>query len=195
MLKNSLDVIVSGEVLTRDQHLDCMRDYHDQHSDWSERYFSRPSENGKSSYAVLKDSIGIPTRTDFQILDLGCGIGTFCKYLDINADSKLVYTGIDISGQCLKSAEQTLSSSQVSFKLSPADQLPFDDELFDAVVSHMAFTMFKPILIAAKEAFRVLKHGGIFSVILPAVWSPCRQPNTALDSGIRDIIKDILMFP
>src|SRR6476661_567278 len=50
-----------------------------------------------------------------------------------------------------------------------ANELPFEDERFDAVSCRMGFMFFPDMLQAAKEMLRVLKPGGRLAT---SVWGP-----------------------
>jgi ubiquinone/menaquinone biosynthesis C-methylase UbiE len=190
-MKNKyLNLVLAGETLTRDQHVEYMREFHNSNTDLSELYFSRPSEYGISTYEVLRDAINIPKTEEFRILDLGCSVGTFCNFLDLSENLLLTYTGIDVSDESLRTAKSRYQN-RAEFINAAADSLPFADNIFDAVVSHMAFSMFKPIHTAMQESIRVLKKGGVFSIILPAVWSKCVNPNIELSVGVRRIISEV----
>ncbi len=191
MTKNFLDAIILGDTLDPDQISNCMKEYHNTHVDWSEQYFSRPSEFGETSYELLSRSLEIPSQGPVSILDLGCGIGTFYKLLPDGLRSRISYSGIDISEKCVESAKNRFAGESACFSVASAANLSFGNESFDAVVSHMAFSMFKPIRAAASEAVRVLRKGGSFSVIFPAVWTASRNQNQALSSGIREIVKSV----
>ncbi|MDW8055619.1 MAG: class I SAM-dependent methyltransferase [Elusimicrobiota bacterium] len=96
-------------------------------------------------------------------LEIGCGSGAFTEFL---ATLNLDLTAIDISDKCINYAKQHIK--QVSFQVGDVEQLDFDDNTFDIVVSgavihHFADNLFNVI----KEIYRVLKFDGKFFAYEP----------------------------
>jgi len=107
-----------------------------------------------------------------KMLDIGCGNGALAieagkKY----STAKII--GIDYWGSqweyskesCEKNAQIAGVADRTSFQKASAAKLPFADEFFDITVSNFVFhevldTKDKKDVI--KEAFRVLKKGGLF---------------------------------
>ena len=73
--------------------------------------------------------------------------------------------GVDINDGMLSVARQKAPS--ISFQEGRAEELPFDDELFDAVVCQFGLMFFADRTKAIQEMVRVLKPGGRLTV---AVW-------------------------
>lgn len=93
-----------------------------------------------------------------QILDVGCGTGALLKSLTLKSPlTKL--TGVDLSGEMLKVARQRLGSG-IDLEQACSENLPFDDAMFDLVVSTSALHYFRKPMAALKERFRVLKPSG-----------------------------------
>ena len=91
-----------------------------------------------------------------KTLDIGCGFGDFLRYDREN------FIGIDINEEALSFCK----SKKYNVQRGSANQLPFPNESFDAVVAlqiiehltpEMAYQMFK-------EVKRVLKSGGEFII-------------------------------
>tara|TARA_Y100000310_G_C20617856_1_gene781628 strand:+ start:230 stop:847 length:618 start_codon:yes stop_codon:yes gene_type:complete len=103
-----------------------------------------------------------------KILDLGCGSGrNFAKI------SGLSWYGVDFSKQMLKYAKKRAEKLGINLdeiKKAEADNLPFEDNYFDAVLCYAVLHGIdgnkkrKKIL---KEIYRVLKSGGVGFV---SVW-------------------------
>jgi ubiquinone/menaquinone biosynthesis C-methylase UbiE len=108
-----------------------------------------------------------------QALDIGTGNGPLAIRLAKQYPQARV-TGIDFWGSdweysqnaCERNALAEGVSERTEFRKASASHLPFEDEQFDAVVSHFVF---HEVADAAdkrdviKEALRVLKRGGSFS--------------------------------
>lgn len=99
-----------------------------------------------------------------KVLDVGCGVGDFCEAINFYRPDLEVY-GIDISKKAIEVAKTRVKNA--NFKVSDAQELPFKDSFFDAVlcfdlIEHVRFPQK-----ALKEACRVLKPGGIFHAHIP----------------------------
>lgn len=109
-----------------------------------------------------------------RLLDIGCGAGALtirCAKIFSEAD----LTGMDYWGtewsyakeQCEKNAQIEGVSDRTAFIKGDASKLDFADEEFDAVVSNFVFhevRTAKNKLDVVREALRVLKKGGYFSL-------------------------------
>jgi len=121
-------------------------------------------------FPVILDLTTRPVRPDCeallsdvhgQVLELGVGSGA---NLPLYGDSVESVTGIEPDAVLLGKANERLKKSPTAFPASliagDAQQLTFDDASFDAVVACLVFCTIPDPLIAAREAFRVLKPGG-----------------------------------
>jgi ubiquinone/menaquinone biosynthesis C-methylase UbiE len=103
-----------------------------------------------------------------RVLDVACGTGNLAIPL---ARSGCIVTGVDIAPNLLEQARERASSEglNATFDEGDAEQLPYADGSFDAVVT-MFGAMFapRPELVAAELA-RVLKSGGLLAM---ANWDP-----------------------
>lgn len=110
--------------------------------------------------------VNIPSGS--SVLDVACGTGNSAIPL---TRAGCVVTGVDIAINLLEQARERARSEgmDISFIEGDAEQLPFPDASFDAVVS-MFGAMFapRPELVAAEFA-RVLKPGGLLAM---ANWDP-----------------------
>lgn len=101
-----------------------------------------------------------------SVLDLGCGTGTATRAIASRLrDARVV--GVDLSPYMVFAARlKAQSLSNVSFIHANAEELPFEDESFDAVTASLLFheTPLDAALRIMKEARRVLKTGGKFVV-------------------------------
>ncbi len=100
---------------------------------------------------------------DMDLLDIGCGPGSITNILAQNAKSVI---GIDIDGETIRSAQAIAERENITnlrFMHASMLALPFEDNSFDAVTFHaVLYHLDQATLDAAlREAFRVLKPGGI----------------------------------
>ena len=96
-----------------------------------------------------------------DILEIGCGTGNFTKGL---AKSKAHIIAIDLSEELLDLAKDKTFENNVEFRVGDAENLPFGDNSFDAVVGNSVLHHCS-LECALKEIKRVIKNGGkvIFS--------------------------------
>lgn len=94
-----------------------------------------------------------------KVLDIGCGTGRLARVLiEKNAD----YTGVDISEEMLKIAKK--KNTKGKFLEADIEELPFEDESFDVIICAFVIVHVGDLKEAFREAYRVLKKGGIFVV-------------------------------
>ena len=113
-------------------------------------------------YAEVIDALNLGT--DDRVLDVGCGTGVVTRAI---TDRLLkmgngIVMGIDAAGKMIWGAREKRGTDNCRFETAAAEDLPFDDESFDSVVSTLFFHHIQLDLkeIAFKEIFRVLKPGG-----------------------------------
>ncbi|WP_328349672.1 methyltransferase domain-containing protein [Mycobacterium sp. NBC_00419] len=104
-----------------------------------------------------------------QIADIACGTGILADRIQRELDTDAVY-GVDMSDGMLREAQAR--SAQVNWLKGPAEQLPFDDDALDAVVTTSAFHFFDQPA-ALRDFHRVLRPGGMVAV---ATISPPAPP-------------------
>jgi ubiquinone/menaquinone biosynthesis C-methylase UbiE len=103
-----------------------------------------------------------------RILDIGCGTGIVteevAKRLDPDAGGYAM--GIDAAGKMVEGAREKRGSATCRFEAAAAEDLPFENESFDSVVSSLFFHHIQLDLKkkAFSEACRVLKAGGRLAI-------------------------------
>lgn len=138
-----------------------------QRSRWDDTYAknkdffgAEPSEFGRRAAQRMKDH-GVK-----DVLEMGCGQGRD-TLLFLQKGFKV--TALDYAGNCLCQVRRSAEAAGLAFQLHTMQNdlrlgLPFKDGSFDAVYSHMLFTMQlteKELLEAFREVLRVLRPGGL----------------------------------
>jgi len=103
-----------------------------------------------------------------RVLDVACGTGVVA-ITAARAGARV--SGLDLTPQLLERARENahLATVEIDWREGDAEELPFDDGLFDAVVSQFGH-MFAPRPdIALNEMLRVLKPGGTIAF---STWPP-----------------------
>ena len=95
-----------------------------------------------------------------RVADIACGTGILADRIQHDLHPAEVY-GVDMSEGMLKQAQ--FRSSNIDWRRGPAEELPFDDEALDAVVTTSAFHFFDQPA-ALREFHRVLAPGGLAAV-------------------------------
>ncbi len=96
------------------------------------------------------------------VLDVGCGVGVTPCYLARTHGCRVV--GVDIlEGMIERSKERAKKEKvldRVEFRIADAQNLPFEDDLFDAVITESVTAFPEDKQKAVKEYARVTKPGG-----------------------------------
>jgi ubiquinone/menaquinone biosynthesis C-methylase UbiE len=112
-----------------------------------------------------------------RILDLGCGTGVLTRMIadQLNAKAGGVSMGIDAASKMINVARKKRENETCRFKVAAAEDLPFENSSFDAVISSLFFHHV-PLDLKEKslsEAFRVLRPQGrlvIADMHTPTSW-------------------------
>jgi SAM-dependent methyltransferase len=110
----------------------------------------------------LLDRAGL--RPGARVLDVACGTGVVAREAARRAGAEHV-TGLDINDEMLGVARE--KGPAISWRNGSAEDLPFSDASFEAVVCQFALMFFEDRQRALREMWRVLVPGGRLVV---AVW-------------------------
>jgi SAM-dependent methyltransferase len=101
-----------------------------------------------------------------RILETAAGTGIVTRAMLRRLPPSASIIATDLNQPMLDHAAQQVSSDRISFQKADAQELPFPDQSFDAVVCQFGVMFFPDRQKAYREARRVLKPGGrfIFSV-------------------------------
>ena len=128
------------------------------------RYLYRHLKPGwEDSLAIYIRSISQHVHTDTHVLDIGCGHGDFLR--DVYARTPHTY-GIDPDAEALAS-----NSIIQHTTVGSTDQLLFEDQFFDLVVSAWVLEHLEQPEQAFQEVYRVLKPGGRVIFLTPNAWN------------------------
>lgn len=105
--------------------------------------------------------------TNGQVLDVGTGTGRLAvEFAKLVPGVKVV--GLDLSEVALQLAQENIPSGdvslRVSFKMGNAEDIPFEDDTFDLVISSNTLHLVKNPVRMFNEVHRVLKPQGRFLI-------------------------------
>lgn len=147
-----------------------------EHAGWSESGVSQTYETWftsltSQSIAPLLDAVS--AGPGVRLLDVATGPGHLAQ---LAAERGAAVTGVDVSPSMVEIAQSLYPA--VEFRAGDAEELPFPDASFDAVVMNYGLLHLSRPELAIAEAFRVLRPGGRFAF---TVWAP---PNVARGFGL-----------
>jgi ubiquinone/menaquinone biosynthesis C-methylase UbiE len=101
-----------------------------------------------------------------RFLDIGCGTGWAVRYTAGVVQNKGEFYGIDIAPKMIKKANEYCGTCEnIHFYQADAENLPFENNFFDFIISTNAFHhFFNPSRVLA-EVYRVLKPEGNFFLL------------------------------
>ncbi len=155
--------------------------------------FTRQAETFAASAAItdeqltqrFQDAIGASGAG--KVLDVACGPGIVTAALAKGAKE---ITAFDATPEMLKKARQRCEKAghaNVQYQLGNAEEMPFADGAFDAIVTRLAIHHFAEPKRVLAEMFRVLKPGG--AAVIADVTASEDPKEAALQNAI-EIIRD-----
>jgi ubiquinone/menaquinone biosynthesis C-methylase UbiE len=98
-----------------------------------------------------------------SVLELACGTGIVTRVLRSRLPSTVKLTATDLNEPMFRNAAGKFAKEEaVEWLQADACSLPFDNQMFDAVVCQFGIMFVPDKALAAREAYRVLKPGGLF---------------------------------
>ena len=125
-----------------------------------DKYFWFTHWDEKKLVSVLK------LNDKFSLLDLACGPGWALRYIDQQTKGTGELYGVDISSNMIKTAQKNSAvQKNIHFRKTNAEDLPFDNNIFDCIICTNAFHHFANPDNVLREAYRVLKPGGRIHIL------------------------------
>ncbi len=122
------------------------------------------------------------------VLDVGCGVGVTPCYLVKRYGCRVV--GVDISERMIKRSKEMVKregvEDSVKFRVADAQDLPFEDDLFDAVYTESVTVFPKDKQRAVSEYRRVTKPGGYVG-LNETTWMKTPPPPELVEYVSRDL--------
>jgi SAM-dependent methyltransferase len=154
-------------------------------ADAYDRFMGRYS----SPLAPLFADFGRVSAAGQTVLDVGCGPGALTEELVRRVGASAV-TAVDPSEQFVAAVEER--HPDVTVRLAPAEQLPFEDSSFDAALAQLVVHFMRDPVAGLREMARVTRDGGVVAASvwdhgsgrgpLSVYWAAVRE----LDPGARD---------
>lgn len=128
-----------------------------------------------------------------KVLDVGCGPGTFTRYLARYTKPPGFVYGVDMDRNfveyAMRKAEEEGVSARVKYFIADACDFPFEDERFDSVTSYTVIEHIRDTEAFIREKIRVCRKGGTVSVMGVAdLKSREKQPSSPLDKQIDELL-------
>lgn len=144
-------------------------------------------EYGDFGRRYVLDPVMLPralSRSPKKALDVDCGEGRFCRMLKPHG---IDVTGIDPTPALLSAARAR--DRECTYLEAAAEQLPFDDNAFDLVVSYLSLIDIADTQAAISEMARVLTPGGAVLI------ANLNSFNTACSGWVKGAAGEHLYFP
>lgn len=142
--------------------------------DWAE--LAEPSN--RPLFATVLGQLGVKPGT--RLLDIGCGSGYAARMAErLGA----VVTGLDATPELIAIARERVPNGE--FQIGSMDELPFDEDSFDAAVAFNAFQFADDPAHAVRDAARVVRPDGLIAATTFA--EPERNESTALHLALQPL--------
>jgi len=122
------------------------------------------------------------------VLDVGCGAGVTPCYLAKKYGCRVV--GVDISGRMVERSDERAKregvADRVEFRVADVQDLPFEDDLFDAVIGESVIAFPADKQRAVNECVRVTKPGGYVG-LNESTWLKTPPPPELVEWAAQDL--------
>jgi SAM-dependent methyltransferase len=118
-----------------------------------------------------------------RVLEVSCGRGGGAFFVK-GAFEPAAYIGVDLSEENVRIATDRFGDTEgLEFRIGSADNLPFDDESFDAVLNVEASHLYPDMSRFLGEVARVLRPGGLF-LYTDLFWPDSAPESMMADAGL-----------
>jgi len=114
--------------------------------------------------AMRFEALGYFTPFRGKLLDIGCGLGNFCRYMKAR-NPELEIWGVDFSPKAIELAKGI--EPTINYLVADAYKLPFEDNTFDVVCAQEVIEHLENPHKAIEEWKRVLKKYGELYITTP----------------------------
>ena len=97
-----------------------------------------------------------------RVLELACGTGIVTRALDAALAPAVEIVATDLDPEMLAAAREITGPTRIAWRIADAQDLPFADREFDAVLCQFGAMFFPDRPAAFRQARRVLRPGGRF---------------------------------
>lgn len=99
-----------------------------------------------------------------SIVDIGCGTGSMLQMIEQNTDDEVKLVGVDLSEGMISEASKK-ANDRMTFMVGDVENLPFEDNSFDAVLCMHSFHHYPNPEKAMSELFRICTEGGAVYIV------------------------------